>query len=487
MQEPWYASAAALAREIRAGRLSAHEALEAFLARVDRLNPAINAIVVEDREGARARARAADAALARGEDWGPLHGVPITIKEANDRVGMPSTWGLPELAGNFPDQDAVAVERLEAAGAVIFGKTNVPVACSDFQSFNDVYGVTRNPWDLARVPGGSSGGAAAALAAGLTALELGSDIGGSIRNPAHFCGVFGHKPTWELVPMRGHGMGALRPADLAVVGPMARSAEDLELAMRLLAAPDELDARGRRVALEGLGKPVSALRVAVWADDPCAPVSAEVADRVREVGARFAAAGATVDERARPAFDAARAHETYLALLHTALTGSMTDAQFADQRARAARLAPEDRRWAAQLVRAQTMAHRDWILADEARHALRWAWHRFFQDWDLVLMPVMPTAAFAHDHRPVSKRSITVDGVDRHYYDCLFWAGLPTASLLPSTVVPTGVGREGLPIGVQLVGPAWGDLATIQAARWLETRGLAFVAPPDLDARVATT
>lgn len=485
MNDPWYVSATDLARAIRAGRLGAQEALEAFLGRVDRLNPAINAIVVEDREGARARAAAADAALARGEDWGPLHGVPITIKEANDRVGMPSTWGLPELAGNFPDSDAVAVVRLEAAGAVVFGKTNVPVACADFQSFNDVYGVTRNPWNPDRVPGGSSGGAAAALAAGLTALELGSDIGGSIRNPAHFCGVYGHKPTWELVPMRGHGMGALRPADLAVVGPMARSAEDLELAMRLLAAPDELDARGRRVALRGLDRPVSALRVAVWADDALAPVSGEIADRVREVGARFAAAGATVDERARPDFDAARAHETYLALLHTALTGSMTDAQFAEQVGRAARLGPEDRRWAAQLARAQTMRHRDWILADEARHGLRWAWHRFFQSWDLVLMPVMPTTAFPHDHRPVSKRWIAVDGVDRHYYDCLFWAGLPTASYLPATVVPTGLGRDRLPIGVQIVGPAFGDLATIQAARWLEGRGLGFAPPPDFDARTA--
>lgn len=485
MNEPWYASATELARAIRAGRIGSLEALEHYLDRVDRLNPAINALVIQDRDGARARARAADAALARGEDWGALHGVPITLKEANDRRGMPSSWGLPAYADNIADQDGVGVARLESAGAVIFGKTNVPAACADFQTFNEVYGETRNPWALDRVPGGSSGGAAAALAAGMTALELGSDIGGSIRNPSHFCGVFGHKPTWELIPSRGHALGALRPADLAVVGPMARSAEDLELAMRLLAAPDTLEARGRRVTLTGLDKPISALRIAVWADDPQAPVSAEIADRVHAVGQRFAAAGATVDTAARPAFDPAGAHQTYLTLLHTALTGSMSESQFAEQIARADRLSPGDHRWAAQLTRAQTIRHRDWIAADEARHALRWAWHRFFEQWDLVLMPVMPTVAFPHDQRPISQRSLQVDGVQRHYYDCLFWAGLATTSLLPSTVIPAGTGREGLPIGVQLVGPAYGDLVTIQVARWLEREGLCFVAPPDLERRMA--
>jgi amidase len=330
------------------------------------------------------------------------------------------------------------------------------------------------------VPGGSSGGAAAALAAGLTGLELGSDIGGSIRNPSHFCGVFGHKPSWELIPSRGHGLGALRPTDIAVVGPMARSATDLELALRVLAGPDEIEAGGYAARLEGLGRPLSSLRVAVWADDPLAPVSAEVAGRVRTVAAALASAGAQVDERARPDFDPSDAHDTYLQLLWAALAAGLPEAEFQRQVERAQALSADDRDWGSRMLRAQTMRHRDWARLDEARTALRWAWHRFFQRHDVLLMPVMPVPAFAHDHRPFSQRSLAVDGQPRHYFDCLFWAGLPGASHLPSTVIPTGAGRDGLPIGVQLVGPAFGDLKTIQLAQLLEARGFAFVPPPAL-------
>ncbi|HWS74498.1 MAG TPA: amidase [Quisquiliibacterium sp.] len=480
MRDLWFASATDLAREVRQGRLRAAQLLEIFLERVDRINPSINAIVVQDREGARARAAQADEATARGIRWGPLHGVPVTLKESNDRAGMPSTWGYPDMRENVPERDAVAVARLEAAGAIVFGKTNVPVALADFQTYNEVYGVTRNPWNPDRVPGGSSGGAAAALAAGLTALEIGSDIGGSIRNPSHFCGVFGHKPSWELIPSRGHGLGALRPTDIAVVGPMARSATDLELALRLLAGPDEIEAGGFAARLEGLNRPISSLRVAVWADDPLAPVSAETSARVRKVAQALAAAGAEIDERARPDFDPAHAHDTYLTLLWAALAAGMPDDKFERQVGRAEALSEDDMDWASRMLRAQTLRHRDWLRADEARTALRWAWHRFFQRYDVMLMPVMPVPAFAHDHRPFSQRSLSVDGRQRHYFECLFWAGLPGASLLPSTVIPTGAGSDGLPIGVQIVGPAFGDLKTIQLAQQLESRGFSFVPPPAL-------
>lgn len=456
------------------------ELLERFFERVDRINPSINAIVLQDRDAARARAAQADEAIARGISWGPLHGVPVTLKESNDRVGTPSTWGFPAHRANLPERDAVAVSRLESAGAVIFGKTNVPLALADFQTYNEVYGTTRNPWNPDRVPGGSSGGAAAALAAGLTALELGSDIGGSIRNPSHFCGVFGHKPSWELVPSRGHGLGALRPTDIAVVGPMARSATDLELALRLLAGPDEIEAGGYETRLEGLGRPLSTLRVAVWADDHRAPVATEIADRVRSVAEVLRAAGAEIDERARPDFDPAEAHDVYLRLLWAALASGLSDEEFESQADRAATLTQEDASWGARMLRAQTMRHRDWLRLDEARAALRWAWHRFFQRHDVLLMPVMPVTAFPHDQRPFSKRSLEVDGQPRHYFDCLFWAGLPGAAYLPSTVIPTGPGSDGLPIGVQIVGPAFGDLKTIQLAQILETRGYAFVPPPAL-------
>ena len=479
MRDPWFASASELAREIRLGRIKAVDLLEMHFARIDRINPSLNAIVLQDREGARARAVRADEASARGLSWGPLHGVPVTLKESNDRVGTPSTWGFPDRRNALPGEDAVAVSRLEAAGAIVFGKTNVPLALADFQSYNEVYGLTRNPWNPDRVPGGSSGGAAAALAAGLSALEVGSDIGGSIRNPSHFCGVFGHKPTWELLPSRGHGMGRLQPTDIAVVGPMARSAADLELALRLLAGPDELSAMGARTELRGLDRPLSSLRVAVWADDPRAPVAAEVAQRVRKVAGVLAAEGAEVDDGARPGFDAAHAHDTYLTLLWSALAGSQSDDQFQRQVERAEALSQDDRDWGSRMLRAQTLRHRDWLAVDEARTALRWAWHRFFQRWDVLLMPVMPVAAFPHDHRPFSRRGLTVDGEPRHYFDCLFWAGLAGASYLPSTVVPTGPGSEGLPIGVQIVGPAFGDLLTIQVAQQLEARGFSFVPPPE--------
>ena len=245
-----FRSATALAAEIKRKTISASELLELFLKRVEAYNPALNAIVAMNLSEARERARAADEALARGEDWGPLHGVPMTIKESFDVVGMPTTWGVPELKNNYPTRNAIAVDRFLAAGAILFGKTNVPLYLADWQTFNAIYGTTNNPWDLSRSPGGSSGGSAAALAAGLTALEAGSDIGASIRNPAHYCGVFGHKPTWGICPPRGQALpGIVAPTDISVIGPMARSADDLELGLSIMAGPDDIDAAGWRLEL----------------------------------------------------------------------------------------------------------------------------------------------------------------------------------------------------------------------------------------------
>ena len=247
---------------LRQGRIGARELLEHYLARVDRLNPTINAVVVEDRVRARTWADQADAAQVRGESLGPLHGLPMTLKESFDWTGTPATWGIPEWKDRLASTDALAVQRLHAAGVNVYGKTNVPIRLADFQSYNVIYGTTGNPWNTERTPGGSSGGSAAALAAGLTGLEIGSDIGGSIRNPAHFCGVFGHKPTWNLCPMRGHALGGvLTPTDISVIGPLARSAYDLEAAVRLMALPDAMEASGLQVSLRGLHEPTSALRV----------------------------------------------------------------------------------------------------------------------------------------------------------------------------------------------------------------------------------
>src|SRR5512136_938222 len=222
-----FQSAKALAARIRRGKLGSRELLDLFLARIEKYNPKLNAVIATDLKAARTRARAADEALAKGEMWGPLHGVPMTIKESFDAVRMPTTWGLPELKDNYPKRDALAVERFRNAGAVLFGKTNVPTMLADWQTFNAIYGTTNNPWDVSRVPGGSSGGSAAALAAGLTGLEAGSDIGASIRNPAHYCGVFGHKPSYRIVSPQGQAFPAIvSESDISVVGPLERSDDD---------------------------------------------------------------------------------------------------------------------------------------------------------------------------------------------------------------------------------------------------------------------
>ena len=477
-----FQSATALAREIREGRTSARTMLEYFLARVDRLNPAINAIVVQDRDAARARADAADAAQARGDALGPLHGVPMTIKESYDWVGHPTTWGIPELRDSIAQHDALAVQRLAAAGANVFGKTNVPIRLADFQSYNEVYGTTHNPWRVGSTPGGSSGGSAAALAAGLTGLEIGSDIGGSIRNPAHFCGVFGHKPTWNLLPMRGHALGgALTPTDISVIGPLARSADDLELALGLMAGPDVLEAAGLRVVLPRLEAPTSALRIAVWKTDVVCPVSAAVQARVAAVAAALGAQGAAIDEAARPDFTAGHSHAVFSALLTAAMAARMPDTDFAQAVAQADALDAADLGPAAMQLRWQTLSARDWMRLNEQRTQLRWAWHRFFQQHDFLLTPVMSTTAFPHDQGPFGQRSITVDGVPQPYFSQTFWAGLAGVALLPGTVIPAGAGPDGLPIGVQIIGPAYGDLRTIQLAQRLEALGFRFTPPPGFD------
>ena len=478
-----YQSATQLAQQIARGALRSRDLLEHLLARVDALNPEINAIVVQDRERARRRADAADAASARGERWGPLHGVPFTVKESFDARGLATTFGFDALKDHRADADSVVVQRLLSAGAVLFGKTNVPEALADFQSYNAVYGTTQNPWRSGHTPGGSSGGSAAALAAGFTPLEMGSDIGGSIRNPAHFCGVFGHKPSFGLLPARGHTIhGQLSGPDLAVVGPLARSATDLALMLDLLAQPDEIDAAGLRVALPRLNKPTAALRIAVWDNDPVCPVSGAVRARLAAVCETLGAAGASVDRHARPFDDAAAAQVLYDQLLQSAMGGGLGDEAMAAAIQCARGLSPDDNGPSARVLRAQVMRQREWSRHHEARTQLRWAWHRFFQRFDFVLAPVMPVTAFAHDHGRFGQRSMTVDGRDQPYFDATFWAGLATLAYLPATVLPAGPAEDGLPVGIQIIGPAYGDQLCIGLAQRLQALGFGFAPPPALAA-----
>ena len=477
-----FQSATALAQLLRDGHLGARELLDHYLARIDRFNPALNAVIWQDRGAARARADAADTARTRGEPIGPLHGLPMTVKESYDVAGAPTHWGIPELRDKVAEEDALAVQRLAAAGANVFGKTNVPIRLADFQSYNEICGTTVNPWDSGRTPGGSSGGSAASLAAGLTSLEIGSDIGGSIRNPAHYCGVFGHKPTWNLLPMRGHALGgSLTPTDISVIGPLARSADDLELTLNLMAGPDRLEAAGIGLHLPRLEGATRTLRIAVWQTDAMCPVSAAVAAKVTAVAAALAAQGATVDFEARPAFSSAHSHQLFSALLMSAMAGRFGDDEYARLVAAADSLVPQDQSDAAQTLRAQTLRARDWARVNEGRTRLRWAWQRFFEQWDFVLAPIMPTTAFPHDHRAPSERTIMIDGNAHPYFMQTFWAGLAGVSYLPATVIPAGPGPDGLPIGLQIIGPAYGDLRTISLAQRLERMGFAFRAPPGFD------
>jgi len=475
-----FCSAGELAAKIRAGELSSLELTDHYIDRIERLDGEINAVVVRDFDRARKAARQADARLAAGAASGPLHGVPMTIKESYDVAGLPTTWGLPFLKDNLAAKDAESVRAYKAAGAILLGKTNVPVNLADFQSYNDIYGTTGNPWDPRRTPGGSSGGAAAALAAGLTGLESGSDIGGSIRNPAHYCGVYGHKPTWGVVPPQGHALpGMVGGPDIAVCGPMGRSAGDLALAMGVLVGPEPLDRRGWRLELPRPSKTsLREFRVALWPTDPLAPVAQEIADRVAQVGDTLAQLGATVSDTARPAFDPREAHHTYVQHLNSIMGSGMPDEVFAQMRQAAERLEPDDRSDAAVMLRATVLSHRDWIRADHARERLRYAWRSFFDEWDVLICPQMATPAFPHDHGEMTARTIVVDGMRRPYFEQLFWSGIATGTYLPSTVFPTGPSSEGLPIGLQAVGAEYDDLLTIDFARLLAREIGGFARPP---------
>jgi amidase len=485
MSELAFLSAIELAKKIKAREISSEELLSHYLDRVDRYNGDINAIVVEMRDQALTRAREADKALASGEDWGPLHGLPMTCKESYDVAGTPTTRGSPDLKDNIAETDALAITRLKKAGAVFFGKTNVPLALADFQSYNDVYGTTNNPWDLSRTPGGSSGGSAAALAAGMTGLEIGSDIGGSIRNPAFFCGVFGHKPTWGLLPPRGHAMpGSLAPTDISVIGPLSRSAYDLDTAVNIMAGPDEIMADGYVLNLRRLEKDVADLKVAVWRDDDYAPVDQQVSARVDRVAQALKDLGATINYDARPDFKAEHTHVVYQSLLSATMAARLPKDQYQHSIERADAIDPEDKSLNATITRSRVARFAQWSEQNENRTRLRWAWHEFFRGsgrnhFDVLLTPIMAAPAFLHDHRPMRERTIMVNDQEQDYFKQMFWAGLTCNAYLPSTVIPTGPNANNLPIGVQIAGPEYGDLITIGIAKLLEHEGFEFTPPAE--------
>ena len=485
-----YLPAHELARRLRRRELSSLELLNLYLDRIHRLDPRYNAVPVLDIDRARTRAQEADAATARGENWGPLHGLPMTVKESFNVAGLPTTFGFEASRHNIASTDAVTVQRLKAAGAVVFGKTNVPVSLADWQSFNPVYGTTRNPWDPARTPGGSSGGSAAALAAGFTALEMGSDIGASIRNPAHYCGVYGLKPTWGVVPLAGHELQPQACADnfdIAVAGPLARSAHDIALAMQVLSSPlTAMTPMGRvPLAWKERGTPPQRCRVAVILDDAQAEVDSSLQQALQNLVAFLRDAGVAVSLDVRPV-DSAEAHDVYLHLLRAATGSHYDEASYAAAQASARQYAPHDRSYPARHFRGNTFSHRDWHLMNERRERLRQQWARFFEGHDLLICPTATTPAFLHNQEGQRwERMIPVQrGAAVHQQpstDALFWAGYPGVVGVPALSVPLGLSPTGLPVGAQIIGPWFGDPDVMRFAQWLESEFRAFQPPPGLE------
>ncbi len=483
MDRTAFRSATELAGLIKAKKISSEDLLDLYLVRIDKHNARVNAVVATDIPGARRRARAADAALAKGDVWGPLHGVPVTIKDSFDLAGLPATWGVPELRDHRPATNALAVQRYIDAGAIAFGKTNVAAYLVGWATQNDIYGTTSNPWDLNRSPGGSAGGAAAALAAGLTGLELGVDFGGGVRNVAHYCGIYGHKSTYGITNWSGHVMpGIGSKPDLCVAGPLARNADDLKLGLSLIMGPTPEDAVGWKLDLPPPRvKDLSELRVAVMLEDPSFPVDHEVQERIQAVVDFLVSRKARVSERARPAIDPAMAFEIFGGLLMAGLATRQHDEKFWTRLAhlRARFMTTDDRRGDAT---EKVFTHADWSELDTARNRLRQAWRMFFNDWDVLLCPAAPTVAVPHDPKHAwHERKVMVKGRPTSPADPTFWGAYFTVAYLPATVAPAGLSRSGLPVGVQIVGPEYGDLTCIEVARLLEREFQGFVPPKGWD------
>jgi amidase len=459
---------------LAAGRVSARELLTAVLERVDRLNPQINAVVTRDVDRAVAEATRVDEARSHREPMGPLAGLPMTVKDIFDIEGLPASAGMRALLGRVAE-DAYAVARVRAAGAVVWGQTNVPAGSSDLQAYNRLYGVTRNPWDLTRTPGGSSGGSAAALATGFTALEIGADIGGSLRIPASFCGVACHRPSWGLISQRGlvPPPGFMADYDMLVVGPMARSVRDLQLLLSVLADVAPAPA-----------PPLRSLRIGLWLDEPGFPVDPVVRAVIAGFADGLKAEGAVVTPTASllPPREMLATYMTLLASILGASLGAAERALFEAMRGPAklaVALGAGPLSWAHGVL-GYTARHREWLAANETRAGMKSVVAGAFERFDVILAPVTPTAAFAHDHSPLiaARRIAMSDGRRLPYLENVDWIALALLCDLPVTVIRAGATPDGLPVGVQIIGPSGADAATLAAAAAMEAALGGFQAPP---------
>jgi amidase len=479
--DPGFGTVSEAARAIRSGVISSRELVEHTFKRIKAFNSKINAFITLAEDSAMARAREADEALAAGKPWGPLHGLPVVIKDCFQTAGVRTTAGSKMLAAFVPKQDAVAVARLKRAGAILVGKTNTPELAGDVQAFNEVAGTTNNPWDLARTPGGSTGGGAAALAAGFGFLELGSDIGGSIRTPCHFSGVFGHKPTLNLVPVQGHipplPGGADPYNDLNVAGPMARSAQDLRLALEILGGPAGDEARAYRWSLPApRGASLKDYRIGYVVDDPFCPLTAEVKAVIVRAVEALRKQGAKLKEGWPEGVKPQTTFDTYLRVLSAFFSPHASEAE--SERLRSL-VETRDDDYAKAWLEGAALSHREWIAQSLLRLKSRDHWQQYFTTHDAFLMPENFITAFPHDHNLTffERRLATSDG-PRHYGDVLRWICFATLSGCPATAAPVGRTESGLPVGIQVVGPYLEDVTPIDlAGRIADVLG-GFEAPP---------
>lgn len=465
--DPGFGTALDAAAAIRAKQISSVELTQHTWRRIDAFEPKLNAYVYQLREEALAAAARADEATAGGAATGPLHGVPINVKESFGVEGRPCTWGIPFLKNSTAPAHSVAVRRLLDAGAILLGATNVPFELMDYESFNDIYGTSNNPWDLARTPGGSSGGTAASLAAGMASFSIGSDIGGSIRAPASFCGIYGHKPTLDLVSLDGHTPGGVYGPPgfstlLAAAGPMARSADDLEAGLRILAGPEAPDSKAFRWTLPApRQRALRDFRIGYLLEDPAAPVSLETKSVLESAVRACERAGATVKEGWPEGFRFQEQLDTYFFLLGSIVFSLAPPAQRAYARAQLT-TRPE------QFVKGALSGFADWQQENIKRLAYRAMWDRYFESVDVFLLPTTFTTAFAHDHTHPDQRTIPLpEGGVQPFWNFLNYITPATVTGCPATTAPVGLSRSGLPVGLQIVGPYLEDATPIAFARLL--------------------
>ena len=483
MENLAFLPAVELAALIRRGETSSRELVELHLRRLERLNPGINAVVSVDADRALREADEADKARALGKPLGALHGIPITVKDLIEAAGLHATAGSAGLKDYIPIADATAVARLKRAGAVVYGKTNVPLFGGYYQTYNALFGTTNNPWDVSRSPGGSCGGSAAAVAGGLSALDLGSDGAGSLRNPAHYCGVYSHKPSFGLVPSRPGEFGPKGRLDMVVFGPTARSPEDLAACLEAVKGPDTAEENAWRVSLPPpRHQRLKDFRIAAWLEDEAAPVDAQVSNQLRAAVSKLKDAGAQINFEARPEISLGQALSVFRKLLLSSSSFGVPDDQFAMLCRMAQEAGESDDSPSLRFARWTTLRHRDWLFADGERARIRAAWDKFFKKYDVVLCPVTPVVALKHDHsEPHSTRTITINGVAHPYFNTVTWLGMASLAYLPATVAPAGLTPAGLPVGMQILGPYLEDLTTIGfAASIAEVLG-GFSSPPGFE------